>query len=96
MSFKPSARKPLERMKMKSEMSETQAEAVYLDTDGAAKLLGVSPETVKPLLKAWRESNGKVGLPHAVIGCKLIRTTREDVRRYYEAQKKRTGSAAER
>jgi hypothetical protein len=65
-----------------------EREEEYLDTDGAAKLLGVSAETVKPLLKAWRESGGKVGLPHAVIGIKLIRTTREDVRRFYEAQKK--------
>lgn len=70
-------------------MSDTDAQE-YLDTAGAAKLLGVSPETVKPLLKAWRRSGGKVGLPHAVIGAKLIRTTREDVRRFYEAQKKNT------
>jgi transposase len=65
-------------------------EKEYLDADGVAELLGVSTQTVRPMLNAWRESGGKVGLPHAVIGSKLIRTTREDVRRYYEGQKKAT------
>lgn len=61
----------------------------YLDVDGAAKALDCSAQTIRPLLEQWRRSGGRTGLPHARIG-RLIRTTREDIRRYYEAQKKVT------
>lgn len=72
-----------------------EADGTYLDTDGIATLLGVSPETVKPLLKTWRQTGGKAGIPHALIGSKLIRSTREDVRKFYENQKAKTATGVD-
>lgn len=77
---------------MKTDAVRDENVAEYLDMEGAAALMGVSKETVKPMFKAWKESGGKVGIPHAIFGAKLVRTTREDVRRFYENQKKNTAA----
>ena len=60
----------------------------FLDVKGAAAALGVGERTIYDLCKEWRESMGKRGIPHVMIGGKTIRTTIEDVRKWYEGQKR--------
>ena len=73
--------------------AEMKKEAEFLDVDGAAQLLQVGPAMVRELFRQWKTTCGKVGIPHVMVGSKLARTTREDVRRWYEETKKRSARA---
>lgn len=74
---------------MKAEKKE--AEGDFLDVADAARILKVGEGTILELFRQWRDSLGKTGIPHVVVGVKCARTTREDIRRWYEAKKKLMG-----
>jgi len=61
---------------------------MYLDVKGAAERLQVGQRTVYQICQEWRESMGKTGLAHIMIGGKSIRTSEDDIKRWYEQQKK--------
>lgn len=66
----------------------------YLDVEGAAEVLDVGEATARNLMNQFHESCGKNGIPNVRVGEKLLRTTREDIRKWYENQKRAHMTAA--
>ena len=75
-------------------MKTSKPEAEYLDVQAAARQLGVGAGIARSLFNQWHESGGKTGIANVRVGEKLMRTTREDIRKWYEAQKRAANIAA--